>query len=74
MSKRLNPHRRLLARQMALRRAMVKDGNAADRGKLQEGRVRSHVENIYMIQVTTRADWESKGKRQRKPHKPFALK
>lgn len=43
MSKRLNPHRRLLARQAALRRSLAHYGNAADAGKLQDGRVRSSV-------------------------------
>lgn len=43
MGKRLNPHRRLLAAQAALRARLQVYGNAADAGKLQEGRVRSSV-------------------------------
>lgn len=38
---------------MALRRDAVKWGNSEDAGKLQEGRVRSSFENIYMLQVRT---------------------
>lgn len=41
MAKRLNPHRRLLARQAAIRQAMARFGNAEDAGKLQQGVVRS---------------------------------
>ena len=43
MSKRMNPQRRLLAYQMALRRSLVVYGNSEDAGKLQEGPVRSHT-------------------------------
>lgn len=43
MGKRLNPHRRLLARQAALRKDAAMYANAPDAGKLQEGRVRSSL-------------------------------
>jgi len=50
MGKRVNPQRRLLAYQMALRRSLVEYGNAEDAGKLQEGRVRSHT-NGFAVKV-----------------------
>lgn len=46
MGKRVNPHRRMLAYQMALRRDLVKHGNSDDVGKLQQGRVRSQLRSI----------------------------
>lgn len=65
MAKRLNPHRRLLARQHALRQALACEGNAADAGKLQEGRVRSPLHP--KVQLTAYANprpvpWEGRGK------------
>jgi hypothetical protein len=41
MAKRLNPHRRLLAKQAALRNAVQLEAGDVDAGKLQKGRVRS---------------------------------
>lgn len=49
MGKRVNPHRRLLARQQALRRLVAEHGNAADAGKLQQGRVRSPLNTKFSI-------------------------
>lgn len=65
MSKRLNPHRRLLAKQSALRVSLQQYGNASDAGKLQEGRVRSALSPV--IQLTGYAHprpaaWEGRGK------------
>ena len=65
MAKRLNPHRRLLAKQAALWRDLQQYGNASDAGKLQEGRVRSSL--APAIQLTGYATprpaiWEGRGK------------
>lgn len=46
MSKRVNPHRRLLAAQATLRREAQAYGNADDAGKLQKGPVRSHFVSL----------------------------
>lgn len=64
MAKRVNPHRRLLAEQMTLRRVVQSDGNAADRGKLQEGRVRSPLNPVIQLtgySVGRPAVWENMG-------------
>jgi hypothetical protein len=66
MAKRVNPHRRLLAAQAALRNAVQAYGNADDAGKLQQGRVRSPLTPV--IQLTGYATprpvpWEGRGKR-----------
>lgn len=62
MAKRVNPHRRLLAAQMALRRDLVSAGNAEDAGKLQEGAVRSPLTTIYRGHTPPRpAIWEGSG-------------
>jgi hypothetical protein len=65
MSKRLNPHRRLLAKQAALRRDLAEYGNASDVGKLQQGRVRSALSPVIHLSgyATPRpAYWEGRGK------------
>lgn len=65
MAKRLNPHRRLLAKQAALRRALAEYGNASDAGKLQQGRVRSALSPVIQLTgyATPRpAFWEGRGK------------
>lgn len=63
MPKRLNPHRRLLAAQMALRRDLVKHSNP-DAGKLQEGNVRSPLNPVIHLSgyaVPRPAAWEGRG-------------
>lgn len=65
MAKRLNPHRRLLAKQAALRRDVQVYGNASDVGKLQEGRVRSALSPVIQLTgyaVPRPVPWEGKGK------------
>lgn len=65
MSKRLNPHRRLLAKQAALRRDLAEYGNASDAGKLQEGRVRSALNPVIHLSgyaVPRPVPWEGRGK------------
>lgn len=65
MSKRLNPHRRLLAKQAALRRDLAEYGNASDVGKLQQGRVRSALDPVIHLSgysVPRPAIWEGRGK------------
>ena len=65
MSKRLNPHRRLLAKQNALRASLQVYGNADDAGKLQEGRVRSSLSPVIQLTgyATPRpATWEGRVK------------
>lgn len=65
MSKRLNPHRRLLAKQAALRRDLQQYGNASDVGKLQEGRVRSALSPVIQLTgyaVPRPATCEGRGK------------
>lgn len=64
MSKRMNPHRRLLAKQEALRRNLQQLGNADDMGKLQEGRVRSALNPVIHLtgySVGRPAVWEGRG-------------
>jgi hypothetical protein len=60
MGKRLNPHRRLLARQAALKQAAQNAGYEPDCGKLQQGIVRSAL-NLRV-----------KPHRAMKPHSKFA--
>lgn len=65
MSKRLNPHRRLLAKQAAIRREVQQHANAMDAGKLQEGRVRSSLSPAIQLtgyQTPRPAFWEGRGK------------
>jgi hypothetical protein len=66
MSKRLNPHRRLLAAQakaLAAERSVQSAVNGADMAKLQQGRVRSPLTTIYRGHVSPRpAIWEGSGK------------
>lgn len=64
MPKRLNPHRRLLAAQAALRNVVQVYGNADDAGKLQEGRVRSPLNPVIQLTgyaVPKPAIWEGRG-------------
>lgn len=65
MAKRLNPHRRLLAKQASLRADVQQYGNASDTGKLQEGRVRSALNPVIHLSgyaVPRPAIWEGRGK------------
>lgn len=64
MGKRLNPHRRLLAAQARAlmgQRLTQSAINGADMAKLQQGNVSAHTESIFMLQVTTRGNWEGRG-------------
>ncbi len=62
MAKRLNPHRRLLARQAALRASAQRDSDP-DRGMLQQGRVRSALTTIFSVgyHAPKGVAWEGKG-------------
>lgn len=65
MSKRLNPHRRLLAAQarvLADARLEQSRANGVDMAKLQQGRVRSPLTTIYRGHVPPHpAVWEGSG-------------
>lgn len=64
MAKRVNPHRRLLAAQAALRNVVQAYGNSDDAGKLQEGRVRcalSPVIHLSGYKHPRPAAWEGRG-------------
>lgn len=81
MSKRRNPHRRLLAAQAALIREQKQVQSAvqgADMAKLQQGAVRSHTGRGNMTSKTFREpNWtnvENPGRKPRKSHPRFGVK
>lgn len=68
MGKRLNPHRRLLAKQaqaLAAERLVQSVVNGEDMAKLQQGRVRSPLNpRVQLTQYAVpRSNWEGKGVR-----------
>lgn len=81
MAKRLNPHRRLLAKQAALLVAARKVQSAnsdADMSRLQQGRVRSSCQppRVQLTHTVTArpVPWEGRGRSPAKPPKRFGGK